>query len=62
MATRLVEKEHLSAKGLIEKAKNVFKKVKEPFKGSQGKEKEISITDGVKIVQTGTILRESFRL
>jgi len=36
MATRLVEKEHLSAKGLIAKVRNVFKKVKEPFKGSQG--------------------------
>src|SRR3990167_5295496 len=30
MAARLVEKEHLSAKGLIQKAKNVFQKVKEP--------------------------------
>ncbi len=45
MAARLVEKTHLSAKGLIEKARNVFKKVKEPPKGGQGKQKEISITD-----------------
>jgi len=45
MATRLVEKAHLSAKGLIEKARKAFKKVKEPIRGGQGKEKEISITD-----------------
>lgn len=45
MAANFVEKKHLSAKGLIGKAKNVFKKVKEPLKGFQGKEKEISITD-----------------
>lgn len=45
MTARFIEKKHLSAKGLIEKAKNVFKQVKEPFKGTQGKEKEISITD-----------------
>ena len=45
MAARLVEKEHLSAKGLIQKAKNVFQKVKEPPTGTQGRPKEISITD-----------------
>ena len=45
MATRLVEKTYLSAKGLIGKARNVFKKVKEPPKGGQGKQKEISIID-----------------
>ena len=38
MAARLVEKEHLSAKGLIQK-------VKEPPTGTQGRPKEISITD-----------------
>src|SRR3990167_6003349 len=32
MAARLVEKEHLSAKGLIQKAKNVFQKVKSPLR------------------------------
>ena len=45
MAARPVEKIHLSAKGLIEKARSIFKKVKEPLKGGQGKQKEISITD-----------------
>lgn len=45
MATRLVEKTHLSAKSLIQKARNVFKKVKELPKGDQGKQKDISITD-----------------
>lgn len=45
MVARPVEKKHLSAKGLIDRAKKVFQKVKEPFKGGQGKEKEISITD-----------------
>ena len=38
MAARLVEKEHLSAKDLIQK-------VKEPPTGTQGRPKEISITD-----------------
>jgi len=45
MVARSVEKIHLSAKGLIEKARKVFKKVKEPTRGGQGKQKEISITD-----------------
>ena len=45
MVVRFIEKTHLSAKALIQKAKNIFKKVKEPFKGSQGKQKEISISD-----------------
>src|SRR3990167_1634280 len=38
MAARLVEKEHFSAKGLIQK-------VKEPPTDTQGRPKEISITD-----------------
>ena len=45
MASRLVEKAYLSAKGLLNTARKVFKKVKEPTKGSQGLEKKISITD-----------------
>ncbi len=45
MTARLVAKAHLSAKGLINKAREVFKKVKEPPKGGQGKQKDISITD-----------------
>lgn len=45
MAPNFIEKKHLSAKGLIGKSKNVFDKVKEPFKGNQGNKKEISITD-----------------
>lgn len=45
MVARLVEKIHLSAKGLIGKARSVFKKIKEPIKGGQGQPKEISLTD-----------------
>ena len=45
MAARLVEKAHLSAKGLLGKVKNVFKKVNEPPRGGQGQAKEITITD-----------------
>ena len=45
MAPRPVQKVHLSAKALIEKARNVFKKVKEPSKGTQGMQKSISIAD-----------------
>lgn len=45
MTARLVAKAHLSAKGLINKARDVFNKVKEPPKGGQGKQKDISITD-----------------
>jgi len=45
MAARLIEKAHLSAKGLLEIVRNIFKKVKEPAKGKQGKKKEISIVD-----------------
>jgi len=39
MAARLIEKTHLSAKGLIGKVRSVFKKVKEPPKGGQGQTK-----------------------
>lgn len=45
MASHPVEKLHLSARGLIKKARGIFKKVKEPLKGGQGKQKEISIAD-----------------
>jgi hypothetical protein len=45
MTAHPVEKIHLSARDLIKKARDVFKKVKEPVKGDQGKQKEISITD-----------------
>lgn len=45
MAARLFEKIHLSAKGLLKKAMNVFKKVSEPSSGGQGKAREISISD-----------------
>jgi hypothetical protein len=45
MVARLVEKAHLSAKGLLRKVRNVFKKVKEPPKGKQGFKKQIKITD-----------------
>ncbi len=45
MVTRLAEKIHLSAKGLIENVRGIFKKVKEPKKGGQGQAKEISLAD-----------------
>ncbi len=45
MAARLVEKLHLSAKGLLNKASSVFRKVTEPHKGTQGKEKKVTISD-----------------
>lgn len=45
MTVHPVEKLHLSARGLIKKSRGVFKKVKEPLKGDQGKQKDISITD-----------------
>ena len=45
MAARLIEKTHLSAKGLIGKVRSVFKKVKEPPKGGQGQTKEITLID-----------------
>lgn len=45
MTARLIEKAHLSAKGLIDRARSVFQKVKEPRKGGQGKQMEISLTD-----------------
>ena len=45
MVVRPVEKKHLSAKGLIGKVRNVFKKVEEPQKGGQGQTKEISLVD-----------------
>jgi hypothetical protein len=43
MTTRSIEKIYLSARGLIKKAREVFKKVKEPLKGAQGKQQEISL-------------------
>jgi len=45
MVARPTEKKHLSAKGLIGKIRNVFKKAKEPQKGGQGQKKEISLVD-----------------
>jgi len=45
MASRLVEKACLSAKGLLGKVRKIFEKVKEPPKGGQGKKQEISIAD-----------------
>lgn len=45
MGARLVEKLHLSAKGLLKKVGTVFGTVKEPAKGSQGIKKSISISD-----------------
>ena len=45
MTSRFIEKTHLSAKGLIARARSVFQKVGEPRKGKQGKQKEISLTD-----------------
>ena len=45
MTARLIEKAHLSAKGLIDRAKRIFQKVKEPLKGGQGRQKEISLVD-----------------
>ena len=45
MTSRLVEKKHLSAKGLLAKAQEVFQKITEPLVGEQGKNKEISISD-----------------
>jgi len=40
-----VEKTHLSAKGLLEKARERFRTVAEPTVGGQGKERKISIVD-----------------
>ena len=40
MASRLVEKACLSAKGLLGKVRKIFEKVKEPPKGGQGKNKK----------------------
>lgn len=45
MGARLVEKLHLSAKGLLSKVRTVFSEISEPIRGAQGKKKEISITD-----------------
>ena len=45
MTARISEKIHLSAKGLLKKAMDIFKKVSEPVFGNQGKEIEISISD-----------------
>ena len=45
MAARLVAKTHLCAKSLIRNVRSVFKKAKEPQKGSQGQGKEISLVD-----------------
>jgi len=45
MTARFFEKMHLSAKGLLRKVREVFRKVKEPSRGSQGKDKEIHIKD-----------------
>ena len=45
MASRLVEKACLSAKGLLGKVWKIFEKVKEPPKGGQGEKQEISIAD-----------------
>ena len=45
MASRLVEKACLSAKGLLGKVRKIFEKVKEPPKGGQRGVKEISIAD-----------------
>ncbi|MFT4553694.1 MAG: hypothetical protein ACI9S8_002335 [Chlamydiales bacterium] len=39
MAARLIEKVNLSSKGLLRKARNILKKVKEPPRGRQGLEK-----------------------
>ena len=45
MAARLVEKIHLSARGLIKTVKKAFKNVKPPIKGPQGPIRKISIYD-----------------
>ena len=45
MTVRFTEKVHLSAKGLLNKVRKVFGKVKEPLKGGQGEKKEITISD-----------------
>lgn len=45
MKTHLVEKKHLSAKGLLKKAREIFHKIQEPAVGNQGKQKKISIGD-----------------
>lgn len=45
MASRLEEKIHLSARGLLKKVRQEFEKVAEPLVGSQGKEKNIGIAD-----------------
>ena len=45
MATQLVEKKDLSAKGLLRRVRNIFKEIREPVVGNQGKEREINIAD-----------------
>lgn len=45
MTSRIIEKKHLSAKGLLESVRKVFAKVKEPERGKQGAPKGISIAD-----------------
>ena len=45
MATKLVEKTHLSAKGLLGKVRAIFHQVPEPLVGKQGAPRSIEITD-----------------
>lgn len=45
MTAQLIEKLHLSAKGLLSTVRKVFDSVKEPSKGTQGIQKAIGISD-----------------
>ena len=45
MIQNLLVKTHLSAKALLSKVRSVFDQVREPVKGTQGKNKTITITD-----------------
>jgi len=45
MGTKLVEKRNLSAKGLLAKARDRFRKVSEPTAKGQGGERKITIVD-----------------
>lgn len=45
MTTKLVEKAHLSARGLLGKVRAVFQEIKEPLIGRQGNAREIKIAD-----------------
>ena len=42
---QLKEKKHLSARGMLEEVRNIFKMIREPISGNQGKRRRVSIDD-----------------